>query len=487
MNIKKNVFYNMSYQLLIAIYPLITVPYVSKALGSEFLGIYSYTYTVAYYFSLVCTLGITLHGNRSIAVVRDDKEKLSKVFWGIFFVHLAVSVLTVATYLIYCLFIVRENRYIALLQGLVILSSVLDITWLYFGMELFKATIFRNLVVRVSSLILIVLFINSPEDLALYTLIVGGTTFIGHLCLWTMLPRYLVRVKISKWDICRHIVPLFKLFIPVIAVNSYMFIDKIMLGKMCNMNQVGYYENAEKLVKMPTTVIGAIGNVMLSRSAYLLAKGDKETNKKYVIVTLSFVMMLVTAFMIGLCAIAPELVPWYMGDDFLPCISLIILLTPIIGFMCWGNVIRTQNLIPNNKDGIYIKSVFAAAIINFIANYVFIPKLGAYGAVIGTLLSEGIVCAYQTYATRKDTNYLFDAWSYIEYLFAGSIMYIFIRQLSKGMCSSPITSIIQILSGGIIYFLIIFILHFIFRRKDRRIDFVSLLNGLKGNFISKKF
>ena len=124
MNVKKNVFYNMSYQLLIAVYPLITVPYISKALGAELLGVYSYTYTIAYYFSLVCTLGITLHGNRSIAVVRDDKEKLSKTFWGIFLVHFFVSVITVAAYLIYCFFVVKEHADVAMIQGLVVLSAV---------------------------------------------------------------------------------------------------------------------------------------------------------------------------------------------------------------------------------------------------------------------------------------------------------------------------------------------------------------------------
>ena len=75
MSTKKNFLYNFSYQLLIIIIPLITTPYVARVIGAKGVGIQSYTYSIANYFVLFTMLGVNNHGNRSIAMVREDKEK----------------------------------------------------------------------------------------------------------------------------------------------------------------------------------------------------------------------------------------------------------------------------------------------------------------------------------------------------------------------------------------------------------------------------
>lgn len=77
----KNFILNAAYQLLTYVFPLITVSYVSRSLGVDNVGIYSYTYSIVYMFMLVAMLGINNYGNRSVAKVRDDKEALSKEFF----------------------------------------------------------------------------------------------------------------------------------------------------------------------------------------------------------------------------------------------------------------------------------------------------------------------------------------------------------------------------------------------------------------------
>ena len=69
-SIKKNFMYNVVYQILLIILPLITTPYISRILGSEGLGTYTYTYTIANYFMLAAMLGVKNYGNRSVAAVR---------------------------------------------------------------------------------------------------------------------------------------------------------------------------------------------------------------------------------------------------------------------------------------------------------------------------------------------------------------------------------------------------------------------------------
>lgn len=104
MNIKKNFIYNVLYQILIMILPLITTPYIARVIGANGVGVQSYTYSVVNYFVLFAMLGVNNYGNRSIAAVRDDKEKLSKTFWSIYGLQAILSIIMLIIYVLFNLY-----------------------------------------------------------------------------------------------------------------------------------------------------------------------------------------------------------------------------------------------------------------------------------------------------------------------------------------------------------------------------------------------
>ena len=93
-NVKKNFALTLSYNILNILIPFISTPYIARVLGAEKNGIYSYSYSVAYYFVIFAMLGLNNYGNRTIAAVRDDKEKLSKTFWDIYYMQFSLSIIT---------------------------------------------------------------------------------------------------------------------------------------------------------------------------------------------------------------------------------------------------------------------------------------------------------------------------------------------------------------------------------------------------------
>ena len=82
-SIAVNYILNTTYQILILIVPLITTPYISRVLGAEGIGVYSYTYSVVSYFLIVAAMGTTTYGQRTIAYYQDDKYKRSCKFFEI--------------------------------------------------------------------------------------------------------------------------------------------------------------------------------------------------------------------------------------------------------------------------------------------------------------------------------------------------------------------------------------------------------------------
>lgn len=172
-SIKKNLTYSVIYQILIIIIPFITTPYISRIVGKEGIGIYSYTYSIAHYFIIFAMLGLNNYGNRVVAKCRDDKEKLSKEFSSIYVFQVIMSILMIILYLIYIFICDKKYLIFSILQVLYVVSTLFDINWLFFGLEKFKLTIIRNVIIKVVSTIFIFLFIKKSEDLIIYTFILS--------------------------------------------------------------------------------------------------------------------------------------------------------------------------------------------------------------------------------------------------------------------------------------------------------------------------
>ncbi|MBS5111750.1 MAG: flippase [Coprobacillus cateniformis] len=431
------------------IIPLITTPYISRVMGAENIGIYSYAYSIAAYFAMFILLGLNNYGNRTIAGVRDDKLRLSRTFSNIYAMQLLMGVIIIAVYILYVIFFAGD-KIMSLIMLIYLISVMLDINWFYFGLEEFKFTVTRNTVVKIINTVLLFIFVKSSDDIYIYALLLVSGMIISQLILWILIRKYIVFVKPSISDVLLHLKPNIILFIPVIAISIYNTMDKIMLGMMSNMLEVGYYESSFKLTTIPVMAITSLGTVMLPRMSNLIANGNHEVARKYIQKSLIVSLFLSAPISLGLSAIVNEFVPLFYGDGYDACKMIIPVLVIASMFIAWANVIRTQYLIPNKKDKIYIVSVFLGAFVNVAINLLLIPRYQALGAAVGTLFAEISVCLYQTYKVRKEIKvikYLAQAFPFV--IFA-IVMY-FILILIPDIYSSIIMLVIKISIGGFLY------------------------------------
>ncbi len=462
-SLKKNLVYSISYQILTVIVPLITSPYLSRVLGAEKIGVYSFCYSIAYYFMIFCMLGISNYGNRTIAKVRDSQQSVSKVFCSIYCIQLILSIASIILYLIYCNFFVKSNITIMFIQGLFVLSYGLDITWYFYGKENFKLTVLRNSFVKLLSLLCIILFVKNTEDLWKYTLIMAGSSLIGQIVTW---PYALKEIKISfpKYaQLKNHIKPIFILFVPVLAISVFSYMDKIMIGKYSSMIENGFYENSEKIISIPKALIAAVGSVLLPRSAYMVAHGESNKILNAIKKTMFLTFLFSFAMGFGLIGVSRNFSNVFWGNEFDRCYLVIVFLVPGLWFSVFGNVIRTQYLIPNEKDKEYTISLILGAVVNFIVNLVLIPSYGAIGAAIGTVAAEFALCFYQTFTVRKYLEIKKYLKNTIPFFVIGLIMAGFLIILQKVLPYSVLMLIVEILVGGLIYF-ILTVLYFNFSK-----------------------
>ena len=74
-----------SVQIANYILPLATVPYLVRILGPEKFGLINFAQAFVSYFLVITNFGINISGAREIAIVREDKQKLSEVFSALIF------------------------------------------------------------------------------------------------------------------------------------------------------------------------------------------------------------------------------------------------------------------------------------------------------------------------------------------------------------------------------------------------------------------
>lgn len=474
-SIRKNFAYQTAYQLLIILLPLITSPYLSRVIGAQGLGEYSYSYSIAYYFSLFILLGINNHGTREIAKVKNDLKKRSEVFLSLYCIQAIMGIVVLFLYYFTQVY-GKEDALLSKIQLLYVLSAFLDINWFFFGLEKFKITVTRNFVVKLVSVICIFIFVRDANDTAVYTTIMALSFLVSQILLWPFVLKEIKFTLVSRSFVLANVKPLLILFIPVVAVSIFKYMDKIMLGYMCSKAELGLYDNSEKIMSIPTGLITAVGTVMLPRISSLMNDNDDDKVKTYIKNSLIGSMMVASALAFGLAAIAPAFAPWFWGENFAECGTLIAMISVTVLFLSWANVFRTQFLIPNSMDTVFVKATIYGAIVNFAINIMLIKPLGAKGTVIGTVAAEFVVAFYQTIKCRKKLpvkDYLKDT---LPFIAMGVFMYSVVYMVSKLELNSTLLLIIEMLCGAIVYG-IMCIIYFLKVKKIKLDRLISIARG----------
>ncbi len=456
MSVVKNFLYNVSYQLLTLLLPLITVPYVSKILGASGIGDYAFTYANTQYFVLFGMVGITLYGNREIAYVRDNPKKLKETFFSIYVLQLITTTISLLLFALFFIYLNhQEYRVLYAVQGITILAALFDISWLFMGLEQFKKTVIRNTLVKLVSLISIFIFVKQPTDIIIYTAILTLSNLIGNLTFWAYIPKIFTLKNIQVTKISIHFKASLALFIPQIAIQIYVLLDRTLLGVLSNTVEVGYYENSQKIVKIILTLATAIGTVMMPKIANTVSSGDLDRVKYYIRNSFFFVSALSFPLMFGLMGIARQLSPWFFTDQFEGIDTLLIISSSIILAISWSNVIGTQLLIPLNKIKEFTVSVTVGAVINLILNLMILKYLGSVGACISTIIAEFAVTGIQLYFIRRFINIKQLIASSLIFLPPSILMYFLVSYIGGRMEATMVTNLVQVMCGVIGYLVMV--------------------------------
>lgn len=450
-SVSKNYIYNVSYQLLLLITPFITTPYLSRVLEPAGIGTYSYTYSIVSYFILLASLGVADYAQREIAYQQDNPHLQSRTFYEVNLIRFLLVGLSLCVYY----FVVSRfsgDHLIYWYQALNIVAVLFDISWFFQGLEEFGKIVLRNFIIKFASIILIFVLIHQPEDLNKYVCLIGMMNILSGFSIWLYLPKYLVSVPRREIKPFRNFSIIIQMFLPQIAIQIYTVLDKTMIGVMTGSPlENGYYEQAEKVIKLSLTIVTSLGTVMLPRIAYAYAHKDYETIKTNMMRSYRFVWFLTMPMFFGFIAISNNFVPWFFGPGYDKVVPLMQILSGLVIAIGLSNVTGIQYMLPTNQQNKLTLTVVCGAVVNFILNLFLISMMQSIGAAIASLIAEITVTAVQFYIVRNVFSIIEIGRLSIKYLFSGLIMFAITCPLSIYLKPGIVHTFIAIAAGCLIY------------------------------------
>lgn len=408
-NLKINVIFNIISQIVLYITPLVIAPYISRTLGATGVGKYSYAYSIIYYFNIFIIFGFNSYGTKQIARVRDNADKRNESFWGIILSRLIIFV---PISLLYALLVLNGffsnvasgSLLIALIP--VMLSSMMDVSFLLQGVEKFRIISLTQVTVNIAYMVMIFMFVKSYDDLVLYTILKSCIGVCTALLQMFFLAKYISKPVIRKDSIVISLKESFMFFLPTVIMTINPILDQTMLGAMASVEEVAYYEQTYKIISLVNMLVGAIAPVMLSRISYLYASGEFDECKKKIGQAMHLAYFLIIPAMVGLVCIARHFVPAYFGQEFTPAINVMYVLAISVLFSPISSIIINSFYYPTHRVKLVTILMTFSIVLNTIANIFAIKYLGAVGAALTTT----------TLAILAHILYVVFSWKNIDYI-----------------------------------------------------------------------
>ena len=407
-NIKKSSFFNITIKLLTYLIPLVLMPYLYRVLGVTLVGTYDYQYAFVTYFMLVAAFGFTEYGTKRISTATNDVDEMSKRFWSILYSKILLGLLSLGVYfvLVYCgVFGPAKDYQSYSILSLFIVSSILDITYLYQGIENFKSIALRTLLVKIINLILIFCLVKTSDDFIIYVIIMSVCMVFSSLIMFLPLYKYVKRPSFDLKNILMDLKGSLVFFISALAISLYTTMQKTILGALTNETEVGYFSSAMKIKDVITAISYAIIPIFYSRASYLIAMNKEDEAKNIMYKCFNAIYDFIFPATCGLICIANVFVPLYFSKEAEATILLLQVSSLALVFIAMSSILNYVYFMPNNKIKITNFIYLGAALFNFAITFLLVHFFSSLGASIAVVLTEAFVATLSAFFSYKFVNF----------------------------------------------------------------------------------
>lgn len=400
-NTISNIIYNSLYQVFILFVPLLTIPYVSRVLGVNGVGINALVSAVANFIGTVIIIGMYQLGPREIA--KADQGKMRSVFFSLWRIQMIAGVLVISIYVIVISFFISQHKIFFLLEVPYLISYALDISWFFIGIGKVKKVILRNSLIKLSSLILIFIFVRNKNSLWVYILILSVSAFVANLIFWISLKRELpsVHKNTVKINSKPYIKQAIFLLVPQVALQLYTNLDNVIVGGIAGSTQLAYYDQSQKIARIIVAILTSASTIIMPKMA---ASKDKKLMNSIFKVSLDYTLILALYTSAMIMINVPNFIKWYYGTNFHSMNNNMFYVSVIIIFISYGGVFSNQYMLANGQYSRFSIPYYIGGVLNIGLNILLVNLFGADGGTLSLIITEFVICISRLYLVKDELN-----------------------------------------------------------------------------------
>lgn len=374
--------------------PLITLPYLVRVLDPIGYGSLAFSLAIVQYCCMFTDYGFNLSVTQKIAVYRDDKLKVSKIFWNVLCCKVFMAMLSLLAVCVAVYFVPRlKDVSLIIYSGLlIVLGNVLFPTWLFQGKEKMGWIAISNITARLLAIPFIFIFVNNPGHAYVASLITSMTTilagFIGLYFVWRK--KWVVWCQPTLADLAEMLRDGWHVFISTAAISLYTTSTTVILGFISGPIAVGYFVAADKLRQAVQGLITPFFQALYPRVNVTMARSREEG---FFLIRKIFKWQSVLTFFLSITMFitAPLMISFVYSDQYDAAVPVLLLMACLPFFTGLSNVFGIQTLLVLGYKEIFSNILMMAAIINVILIFPLTYYKAEVGAATSVLLTEIIV------------------------------------------------------------------------------------------------
>lgn len=466
----KNTIYKSMLSLVNIVVPIIIGPYIMRLLDVELYGTYNRVYAEFQMFLAFASFGVYTFGVREISKIRNDKEKISKLFSNLFLISLISNILIILMYIAYSIFTSSGiATTIYLIMSIQIVANIFYVEFVNEALENYKFITTKSIIVKIIYFASILLFIRNKDDVILYAIIVSLTNFLNNIVSF-IYAKSKIKFNFKDIEFKKYLKPLLAVLIITNLDLLYSQLDRVMLGKYVNdvavtLYYVPYYV-VSTLVAIPYSII----NVSIPRLSYILKNEGKEKYIEKLNNSISSLMFVIVPMCLGIFVVAKEVIYIYAGDKYMTAVIPLMIACITRIFISLESVMNNLVMYPNDLENRILKVSLCCGLLNLTMNYilVYLKLLTPATALITTGFAEIIIVLWHYIYARKNMKLNIEIISKRNTIyFILGLLFIPISLIIRSLNLGFITTLaLIIMTCSIMYFIVLYI------KKDNNLLFI---------------
>jgi O-antigen/teichoic acid export membrane protein len=387
------------------VFPLITVPIVSRAIGPDKFGVINFASAFVGYFILFIGYGFDLTATRKLAQDPENSENRNKVFSETLYAQSLLLLISTAFFLFFLFYIpqLREEKLVAIFSFSVCVGTVITQNWLFQAMQDLSKIAILNLVGKVIFTIIIVTSVHHKSDYTWQPLAVSiSSILVGLISFVWSIKRYKLRLLRINMASCLRILWQEKLFfLSLIIINLYTTTNIVILGLVKNSEEVGYYTAGQKLVAIFQSIISL---VLIQALFPYISKAFGESRQKGLDIAQRLLPIVISlTFLAGvfLFFAGPYILILLYGEAFRSAVPVfrILAFTPVI--VAFSTIVGIQVMMNLKMDNLFFKITCIGAVFSVLCSCLFVSKFGFRASAFNLLCTELLVAVLFYISLRR--------------------------------------------------------------------------------------